>query len=109
MQSKSEIIASSAGWVSALLNFIPGLGTGYLYQRRWRAYWITSLVSAFWVYFDFSRQLAYDPSDPAGFQGEDIGFLGLIAISSITAFEAALKVKNEREILKRGGASLSKE
>ena len=101
MQTKREIIASSAGWVAALLNFIPGLGTGYLYQRRWRAYWITTLVSALWVYFDFSRQLAYDPSDPAAFQGENIGLIGLIAISSLTAFEAAFKVKTEREPLKK--------
>ena len=24
------------------MNVVPGLGAGYLYQRRWKAYWITS-------------------------------------------------------------------
>ena len=33
--SKEEILASSKGWVASFLNFFPGLGSGYLYQRRW--------------------------------------------------------------------------
>ena len=39
------ILAASAAWVAVLLNVIPGLGAGYLYQRRWKAYWITVAVA----------------------------------------------------------------
>ena len=28
--------------IAVTLNVLPGLGAGYLYQRRWKAYWITS-------------------------------------------------------------------
>ncbi len=96
MPTKSQIIASSAGWIAALLNFLPGLGTGYLYQRRWKAYWITTGVSALWAYFDFNRVLSIDPSDPALPQSDNIGLIGLLVISSISACEAALAVKKER-------------
>ena len=40
--TKQEILTASAGWVAVTLNVVPGLGAGYLYQRRWKAYWITS-------------------------------------------------------------------
>ena len=35
--SRDQVLAASAGWVAVLLNVVPGLGAGYLYQRRWRA------------------------------------------------------------------------
>ena len=43
--TKKQVLASSAGWVAVVLNVIPGLGAGYLYQRRWKPYWITSLLA----------------------------------------------------------------
>jgi len=46
--SSKDLIASSAGWVAVLLNLVPGLGTGYIYQRRWKAYWICSLITTSW-------------------------------------------------------------
>ncbi|MCP9923537.1 hypothetical protein, partial [Synechococcus lacustris] len=46
--NREQILAASAGWVAVLLNVIPGLGAGYLYQRRWRAYWITSALATSW-------------------------------------------------------------
>ncbi len=94
--SKAQIIASSSIWVAALLNFLPGLGTGYLYQRRWKAYWITTGISALWVYLDFLRLFSIDPSDPASSQSDNIGLIGLIVISSITAYEAAFAIRKER-------------
>ncbi len=97
LPTKNEIIASSSGWIAALLNFLPGLGTGYLYQRRWKAYWITTLTSAAWVYIDLSRQLSIDKSDPASLQTDNIGLVGILVISSVTAYEAAATVKKERE------------
>ena len=36
--SKAQILAASSGWVATTLNFLPGLGAGYLYQRRWGPY-----------------------------------------------------------------------
>ena len=36
--TKQEILAASAGWVAATLKVLQGLGAGYLYQRRWKAY-----------------------------------------------------------------------
>ena len=46
--TREQILAASAGWVAVVLNVLPGLGTGYLYQRRWRAYWITSALASAW-------------------------------------------------------------
>ena len=43
--TREQILASSAGWVAVVLNVLPGLGTGYLYQRRWRAYWLGGLAA----------------------------------------------------------------
>ena len=43
--SKDEILASSKGWVASFLNFLPGLGSGYLYQRRWKPYFFTITAS----------------------------------------------------------------
>ena len=48
MPSREQILAASAGWVAVLLNVVPGLGAGYLYQRRWKAYWITSALATAW-------------------------------------------------------------
>ena len=46
--TKQEILGASAGWVAVTLNVLPGLGAGYLYQRRWKAYWITSALATTW-------------------------------------------------------------
>ena len=46
--TKQGILAASAGWVAVTLNVVPGLGAGYLYQRRWKAYWITSALATTW-------------------------------------------------------------
>ena len=43
--TKQEILAASTGWVAVTLNVVPGLGAGYLYQRRWKTYWITSALA----------------------------------------------------------------
>ena len=43
--TKQEILAASAGRVAVTLNVVPGPGAGYLYQRRWKAYWVTSALT----------------------------------------------------------------
>ena len=46
--SKEQILASSSGWVATTLNFLPGLGAGYLYQRRWIPYFATGGAATAW-------------------------------------------------------------
>ncbi len=97
--SKVELIASSSGWVSALLNFFPGLGVGYIYQRRWKAYWITNLVSVIWLIYGFYSQLENDPSDPIQLNNDQQSFFGLFIIatvSSVEAWYASQKAKERR-------------
>ena len=43
--TREQILAASAGWVAVVLNLFPGVGNGYLYQRRWKAHWITVAVA----------------------------------------------------------------
>ena len=99
LPKKEEILAASSAWIAAFLNFLPGLGTGYIYQRRWRAYWITTIVSFSWVYLDLNRQLSIDLSDPAGSQSDQVGILGLLIISSVSSIESFIAVRKQREIL----------
>jgi len=92
--SKDEILAASAGWVAVLLNLVPGLGTGYLYQRRWRAYWITSAVTTSWFALGaLQGQGAAGAVDPTN---QLIGLGGLLLVAVVTAVEAGLAVKRVR-------------
>jgi len=93
---KIEILAYSSGWVSALLNFFPGLGVGYIYQRRWKAYWSTTLVSSIWILIGFYDQLGVDPSDPAQTNNDLRSFIGLFSIAIFTAVEAWYAVKKAK-------------
>lgn len=92
--SRDQILAASAGWVAVLLNVIPGLGAGYLYQRRWRAYWITSVLATAWFVAGAALgQNAEATSDP---QNQLVGLIGLMLLAAITAAEAGLAVKRVR-------------
>ena len=95
--AKSKILSSSSIWVAIFLNFLPGLGTGYIYQRRWKAYWATNIASAIWICIIIIRESGLDPSDPAIRQSDPIGFLGIFSISIFTSIEAWISVKNARE------------
>ncbi len=95
--NKNQILASSSIWVSALLNFFPGLGSGYLYQRRWKAYWITTTASVLWVTIGFYKQIAIDPADPAPLQTDQNGILGLFFIALFTAIESGWAVNRARD------------
>jgi hypothetical protein len=89
--SKQEILAASSGWVAALLNVVPGLGTGYLYQRRWRAYWITSALATSWF---VAGALLDGPEAGALSQRQQlIGLAGLLVLAAITATEAGLAAR----------------
>jgi hypothetical protein len=84
------ILAASAPWLGALLNVVPGLGSGYIYQRRWRAYWITTALATGWFLLgavlggaDRAADLsAADPTDQL------IGLGGLLLLAAVTAAEA---------------------
>ena len=92
--SPKEILAASAGWVAVVLNVVPGLGAGYLYQRRWKAYWITSALATSW--FVLGGVLAQRSEGSEDIQNQLIGLGGLIALAAGTAVEAGFAVKNAR-------------
>ncbi|MCP9795429.1 hypothetical protein [Synechococcus lacustris] len=92
--NREQILAASAGWVAVLLNVIPGLGAGYLYQRRWRAYWITSALATSW--FVAGAVLAQNADAAAESQNQLVGLIGLIVLAVVTATEAGLAVKKVR-------------
>ena len=84
--SKEQILASSSGWVASLLNFLPGVGTGYLYQRRWLPYFITAGAVTAWFVIGIILQGNKEPSQTK----QLIGISGLFLISTITVVEANL-------------------
>ncbi len=87
--SKDEILSYSKGWVASFLNFLPGLGSGYLYQRRWKPYFFTITASTSWFALGLFLQGDSEPS-----QSEQIiGISGLFFISIVTVIEANLAFK----------------
>jgi len=81
--------------VAVLLNVVPGLGTGYLYQRRWRAYWITSALATAW--FVAGAVLGQNADGATESRNQLVGLVGLLALAAISATEAGLAVKRVRQ------------
>ena len=77
-----------------LLNIFPGLGAGYLYQRRWKAYWATSALAAAW--FVAGAALGQNAAEEAETSNQLVGLVGLLLLAAITAAEAGLAVKRVR-------------
>ena len=94
--NKSQILASSSGWVASLLNFLPGLGTGYIYQRRWRPYFFTLGAVAIWLALGIFLQNGDKPTNIE----QLIGIVGLLFISLVTAFESYLAHKKSINLVK---------
>ena len=92
--TRQEILAASAGWVAVALNVLPGLGAGYLYQRRWKAYWITSALATTW--FVLGAVLGQGAEAGEELQDQLVGLFGLVALAAATAVEAGLAVKKSR-------------
>lgn len=90
---RKAVLAASAPWLGALLNVLPGLGAGYLYQRRWRPWWITTSLSSAW--FLLGAQLQPDPSeiDP---RTRLVGLGGLLLLAAVSAVEAFLAARRAR-------------
>ena len=96
ISSKDEILASSRGWVASFLNFLPGLGSGYLYQRRWKPYFLTIAASTAWFSLGFFLQRNSEPSQ----REQIIGISGLFFISIVTVIEANLAFKKSSNKIK---------
>jgi hypothetical protein len=92
--SRDQILAASAGWVAVVLNVVPGLGAGYLYQRRWKAYWITSALATAW--FVAGAALGQNADAATQAQNQLVGLVGLVALAVVTATEAGLAVRRVR-------------
>ena len=72
--------------MASLLNFLPGVGAGYLYQRRWLPYFLTIGSVTAWFVIGISLRGNNEPS-----QSEQlIGIAGLLFIAIITVVEANL-------------------
>ncbi len=98
--SREEVLASSRGWIASFLNFLPGLGSGYLYQRRWKSYFLTIAASTAWFALGFFLLGDSEPSQ----REQLIGISGLFFISIVTVIEANFafkkasnKAKTEKE------------
>ncbi|MCS5699321.1 hypothetical protein NZK32_09750 [Cyanobium sp. FGCU-52] len=92
--ARKAVLAASAPWLAALLNLVPGLGSGYIYQRRWRAYWITSAVATSW----FVLGAVLGSGGEAGTAPRDqlIGLAGLLLLAAVTMTEAFLAGRKAR-------------
>jgi len=91
--SKEQILAASSGWVATTLNFFPGLGAGYLYQRRWIPYFVTGGAATTWF---FLGAILNGDTEPTKAE-QLIGIGGLFLISITTMVEA--KIAHKKAIL----------
>ena len=91
--SKEQILAASSGWVATTLNFIPGLGAGYIYQRRWFPYFVTGGLATAWFVLGTVLNGDKDPTNTE----QLIGIGGLLLISIITMIEA--KIAHNKAII----------
>ena len=71
------------------LEFFPGLGSGYLYQRRWVPYFVTGGVATAWIVFGVLLNGETEPTKTE----QIIGIGGLFLISITTMIEAKIAHK----------------
>jgi hypothetical protein len=97
--NREQILAASSPWLAGLLNVLPGLGTGYIYQRRWRAYWITSALATAWFVLGAVLVQDLDPVLQAdGIQQNQLyGLGGFVLLAAVTAAEAVIAARKARE------------
>lgn len=97
--SKQDTLAASAPWVAVVLNLVPGLGTGYIYQRRWRAYWITSALSTGWFVLGLvlGQRDGVDLGSQADPRQQLVGLIGLLLLAAVTAVEAGIAARRARQ------------
>ena len=90
--TREQILAASSGWVATTLNFLPGLGAGYLYQRRWIPYFATGGMAIAWFVLGVILNGETDPTKSE----QLIGIGGLFLISITTMVEAKVAHKKAR-------------
>ena len=81
--------------MASLLNFFPGLGTGYIYQRRWLPYFLTAGAVIVWFVLGIFLQGDKEPTQ----SDQLIGLAGLFFISVVTVIEANLAYKKSLKLL----------
>ncbi len=87
--SREQILAASSPWLAGLLNVVPGLGTGYIYQRRWRA----------WIVLGASLDQNLDPVLQADViqQNQLFGLGGLLLLAGVSGAEAVIAARRVRD------------
>jgi hypothetical protein len=93
--TRDQVLAASAGWVAVVLNVVPGLGAGYLYQRRWQAWWITTGLASAW--FIAGAVLAQNADAASEARSQLVGLIGLLVLAAVTAAEAGQAVRRVRQ------------
>jgi hypothetical protein len=96
--SKEEALAASSPWVAVVLNLVPGLGTGYIYQRRWRAYWISSGLATAWFVAGavLGQNMDSELMPDLVQQNQLIGLGGLLLLAVVTATEAGIAARRSQ-------------
>jgi hypothetical protein len=89
---RKRILAAASPWLAAILNGVPGLGTGYIYQRRWRAYGATTVLAALWI----GLSTSLPPLLPGDGEPADLTIPGLLGLAALTALEAFLAGRRAR-------------
>ncbi len=95
---RGQILSASSAWVAVLLNVVPGVGSGYIYQRRWRAYWLTAAAAAAWFALGAVQGADIDPvlMPEAMARNQVVGLGGFLVLALVTAVEAGLAVRRSR-------------
>ena len=107
-----QLVASSAGWLAVALN-LGGQGLGYIYQRRWGAFWIGGVAamgsavllgigSAIAVNSLLPQTLPEGQEDRTGLIGVAAAagaYAGVLAVGVGSAVEAGLAVNRSRRRL----------
>lgn len=88
--TREQILAASAGWVAVVLNLLT-IGSGYLYQRRLKAFWLTLAAAVSLLVAD---NIAASRNKD---QDQPVALIGALLLAPLTAVEAALAVKRVRE------------
>ena len=96
--SREQILGASSPCLAGLLNVVPVLGTGYIYQRRWRAYWITSGLATAWFVLGAVLDQDLDPVLQADViqQNQLYGLGGFVLLAAITSAEAVITARKLR-------------
>jgi len=105
--SRDQLVAASSGWLAVYLN-LHGFGLGYVYQRRWRAFWLGGLAalavgSAFGVAAGFAGAAMgegrADRSEVTIVAAMGGFYAGLFGVAIGTSVEAGLAVNRARRRL----------